>query len=54
MYSVSQTEPSFLRHPVSTEIQRLGFQDGEVDTVLHRRYSTLSVFLMELEAIVLK
>ena len=34
-YSVSQTEPSFLRHPVSTEIQRLMFQDGGVDTVPH-------------------
>ena len=47
-YSVSHTEPPFLRHPVSTEIQRLRFQDGGVDGA-----PRLSVFLMELEAIVI-
>ena len=34
-YSVSQTEPLSLRHPVSTEIQRLRFQDGGEDLVPH-------------------
>ena len=34
-YSVSQTEPVSLQHPVSTEIQRLRFQDGGQDTVPH-------------------
>ena len=34
-YSVSQTEPPSLRHPVSTEIQRLRFQDGGEDPVPH-------------------
>ena len=34
-YSVSQTEPPSLRHPVSTEIQQLRFQDGGEDTVPH-------------------
>ena len=34
-YSVSQTEPPSLRHPVSTEIQLLRFQDGREDPVLH-------------------
>ena len=34
-YSVSQTEPPSLRHPVSTEIQRLRFQDGKEDPVPH-------------------
>ena len=45
-YSVSQTEPPFPRHPVSTEIQRFRFQDGGAPH--------LSVLLMKLEAIVLK
>ena len=35
-YSVSQTEPVSLQHPVSTEIQRLRFQDGGEDLVPHR------------------
>ena len=39
-YSVSQTEPPFLHDPVSTEIQRLRFQDGGVDMVPHGRCST--------------
>ena len=34
-YSASQTEPVSLQHPVSTEIQRLGFQDGGEDPVPH-------------------
>ena len=34
-YSVSQTEPPSLRHPVSTEYQRLQFQDGGEDPVPH-------------------
>ena len=34
-YSVSQTESVSLQHPVSTEIQRLRFQDGEEDPVPH-------------------
>ena len=34
-YSVSQTELVSLQHPVSIEIQRLRFQDGGKDPVLH-------------------
>ena len=34
-YSVSQTESVSLQHPVSTEIQRLRFQDGGEDPVHH-------------------
>ena len=34
-YSVSQTEPPSLRHPVSTEYQQLWFQDGGEDPVPH-------------------
>ena len=34
-YSVSQTKPPSLRHPVSTEYQRLRFQDGGEDSVPH-------------------
>ena len=34
-HSVSQTEPPSLRHPVSTEYQRLRFQDGGEDPVPH-------------------
>ena len=34
-YSVSQTEPVSLQHPVSTEIQQLRFQDDVEDPVPH-------------------
>ena len=34
-YSASQTEPVSFQHPVSTEIQRLRFQDGGEDLVPH-------------------
>ena len=34
-YSVRQTEPPSLRHPVNTEIQRLRLQDGGEDPVPH-------------------
>ena len=39
-FSVSYTEPPFLHHSVSTEIQRFRFQDGRVDAVPHGRCST--------------